>query len=180
MNNCNKLPKYFVTACAKKIFINSETKRHLQAHNDVEEFLEEAISKVKIPNGALYLENAVNLGRIIGISSLVETNSIQLNEKTLFAKRAGRDWPSRIACDSKGVPCDSVTLETKFNKQSNQYELSTAYIGFPCPDEPVHSSDKTSNAFKKSLNFWCRHALVYDPSTMGKYFESTWESVLNK
>lgn len=180
MNSFIKLPGQFTTACGKKIFITSETKKHLQAHSDVEEFLEEAILKIKIPDNVPYLEKAVDLGRTIGISTLVETNSIQPNRKTLFATRAGRNWPSRIACDLKGKSCNSVTLEIKFDKQANRYELSTAYIGFPCPDEPIHFSDRTSKEFKKSLDFWCRHALVYDPSTMGKYFESTWENVLSK
>ncbi len=34
------------------------------------------------------------------------------------------------------------------------------------------------SAYEESINFWCSHALVYDPELMRKPFRSTWEKVL--
>lgn len=169
----------FISGNGKEIFITEKTRTHLWAHPDVWEFLEEAVSKIKIPDGADYFCEAVKFGKIIGVSSLVETSPISLGEETDFALRLERQWPSRVALDSRKEPCDAMTLEIKFEKLSGKYILSTAYIGYPCPYEPGYIKNQGSDEFKKALYFWCRHSLAYDAKIMKKPFRSSWGSILN-
>lgn len=170
----------FLTADGKEIILTEKKKKHLRAHQNVMEFLEESISKIYIPDNATYFEEAINIGRVIGRSLLVKTNLITPDEETDFALRVGREWPVRVSVESKGESCDSVTLEIKFNEQSKKYFLNTAYIGFPCPDSPYYISDKISDEYKESLEFWCRHALAYDPKIMEKPFKASWNSILTR
>jgi hypothetical protein len=168
----------FISANGKEIYLNDERRRHLNAHPGVINFLEEAISKINIPEYAMYFQEAINLGRIIGISRLVKADKIYPDDEADFALRVNREWPVRVSLVSKGESCDSVTLEIKFDEQSKKYFLNTAYIGFPCPDSPYHISDKTSEKYKEALEFWCRHALAYDQKIMGKPFKASWSSIL--
>jgi hypothetical protein len=145
--------KQLKTACGKIIEETSETRDHLLAHPDVWKFLEEAVSRVSIPEGALRIEEVVDFGKVIGISKLVKTKPVRLDEKISFAKRINRDWPSRVTKDSEGEPCDSVTVEIRLGGKKKEYFLSTAYIGYPCPDEPFCFLDQESEKFRESIDF---------------------------
>lgn len=169
----------FISANGKEIFVTAEIRRHLSAHPDVLEFLEEAVSKANIPEGTALFNEAISLGRKIGISICVETEKISPNEETDFSLRLEREFPSRISLESKGDPCDSVTLKIKFDQQSGKYFLETAFIGLPTPSNPYYA-DRASNEYKESLDFWCSHALAYDPEIMEKPFKSSWNSILTR
>lgn len=169
-----------ISACGKEIFVTEEVKVHLLAHPDVLEFLEEAVKKIRIPDDTVHFCDAVNFGRIIGTSLLIKTNQISPKDETDFSFRLERKWPSRVTLEESGKPCDFVTLEIKLDKRLRKYILSTAYIGFPCPYEPCYIKDQESDEFQKALNFWCSHALAYDPKIMGKTFKSSWDSTLNR
>jgi len=170
----------FKTACGKDIYLREERKKHFLSHPDVLDFVDEAISKIVIPNSATYFEEAINMGRTIGEAKLIEVEKISPAQKTTFALRLERKFPSRVAVNGKGIPCDCVTVEIKFDELKNEYYLSTAYIGFPCPDEPFNIKDKTSDDFEKAIDFWCSHALIFDPKIMGPVFEASWNEVLSK
>lgn len=178
-NNLDSGTKY-IAANGKEVFLTEEKKRHLLAHPDVFEFLEEAVSKAVIPDGATYFQEAIHLGRTIGVSLLIKTKKIKPDEETDFALRVERDKPVRVFLESDGQPCDSVTLEIKFDEQAKRYFLNTAYIGYPCPYSPYHITDKNNPEYKSALEFWCSHALAYDPKIMEKPFRSSWKSVLDK
>jgi hypothetical protein len=175
-----KIPNQLVTAGGEIIFISDEMMDHLQAHPDVIEFLNEAASRLDIKDKTGHFEEGVNMGRIIGISGLVQTETISLNQKTYFANRISRDFPCRIDPESKGNACDNITIAIKFDEKSKTYNLLTAYIGFPCPDLPYDVPDRNGDDYRKSLDFWCQHALTYDENVMGLIFESTWEEVLKE
>lgn len=170
----------FKTACGKDIYLREERKKHFLAHPDVLDFMNEAISKIVIPDNATYFEEAINLGRTIGEAKLIEVEKIAPEQKTTFALRLERKFPSRVAMGAKGIPCDCVTVEIKFDDLKKEYYLSTAYIGYPCPDEPSHIKDKTSDDFKKALDFWLNHALVFNPKIMGSVFKASWNEVLSR
>lgn len=169
----------FKTACGKDIFLREDNRKHFLAHPDVLEFVEEAISKIVIPDGATHFEEAISLGRVVGEATLIEAEKISPDQKTTFALRFERKFPSRVIVGESGIPCDSVTVVTRFDELKKEYYLSTAYIGYPCPDEPVNIKDKTSDDFKEALDFWCSHSLIFDSKTMNPIFETSWEEVLN-
>jgi hypothetical protein len=170
----------FLSADGKEIFITKETRKHLLAHPDVLEYLEEAIGKVKIPDGMSQFEEAIDLGRIIGKSLLVEAKDISSDEETEFALRVGREWPVRVALEAQGIECDSVTLDIIYDNNLKKYRLRTAYIGYPTPSNPYYIADKNSQDYKEAIEFWCCHALAYDPKIMGKPFKASWNSVLTR
>jgi hypothetical protein len=168
-----------ISADGKEIFITQETRKHLLAHPDVLEYLEEAVSKVKIPAGTIRFKEAISLGREIGVSSLVETKPIHPDEETDFAMRIEREYPVRVSLEGQGITSDEVTLKIILNERSQKYFLITAYIGPNTPSNPYYA-DRTSDEFEKSLDFWCRHALTHDPKIMKKSFKASWNSVLTR
>ena len=169
----------FLSANGKEVFVTAETKKHLSAHPDVLEFLEEAIAKVRITDDIVFFKEAISLGREISISSLINTKLILPDEETDFAMRIEREYPVRISLNAEGSACDLVTLKIKFDEKSKKYFLITAYIGPNTPSNPYYT-DRTSDEYKKSLEFWCSHALAYDPTIMKKPFRASWNSILNK
>jgi len=175
-----KIHDQLTSACGKTIIISRDTKKHLLPHLDVVEFLEQTIAKIVIPDSATYFEETINLGRIIGKSNLIKTKKISPSQLTPFAFRLGRKYPSRIVLNRKGIPCDIVTVEIKFNELKKEFHLSTAYIGYPCPDEPFYIKKRTGSDFRESLEFWCNHAFVYNPKTMDSTSELSWEELLEK
>lgn len=168
----------FISANGKEVFVTAETRRHLLAHPDVLDFLEEAISKANILEGANRFKEAINLGRGIGISSLIETKPVDPDEETDFAMRIEREYPIRVSLDLKGKVYDSVTLKIDFDEKSKKYYLITAYIGPNTPSNPYYA-DRASDEYRKSLDFWCSHALAYDPKIMEKPFKASWNSILS-
>ena len=86
---------------------------------------------------------------------------------------------SRVVPDAGPVHTDLVSIVANpIEKKS--YELVTAWFGEFAPKElwdPNLTDDPS--AYKASINFWCRHALVYDPEVMDEPFESTWEDIVN-
>jgi hypothetical protein len=169
----------FLSANGKEIFVTEETKRHLSAHPDVVEFFEEAISKANIPEGTTRFKETINLGREVGISSLIETKPILPDEETDFAMRIEREYPVRISLNVEGSACDSVTLKIVFDEKSQKYFLITAYIGQNTPSNPYYT-DRATDEYKESLDFWCSHALAYDPKIMEKPFKASWNSILTR
>jgi hypothetical protein len=172
------IPNQLKTNDGKSVYITPEIKEHLLAHADVVEFLEEAVAKLEIPDGIAWIGVAVNLGRIVGVSKLVKVGEVLPNQKTFFAKRLAHEFPTHVTLNREGEPCDSITLEIKYDENEKKYFLNTAHFGFPCPDEPFYIADKESNEFKESLGFWRSHALVYEEKIMAPVFEAAWEKVL--
>jgi len=101
-------------------------------------------------------------------------------KENFFSHRIGREFPIPVALQSKGAASDSVTLHIKKDEESGEYFLRTAYIGFPCPNIPYNIEEKKGSAYQEPIDFWSRHALVYDKAIMGPVFESSWNEVLNK
>jgi len=178
-NNTENEKKYS-TACGKEVFVTAETMNHLKAHPDVVEYLTEAISRANIPNGSTIYRETVDMGRTVGISALIETDRISLNDETYFAKRIEREYPVRIILNVVGQPTAKVTLKVVFDEMENKFLLQTAWIGPDAPPLPYNVPGDLGGELEKSLGFWCSHALAYDPKVMGKPFKTSWNFILNK
>lgn len=173
----------FITLDQKVISVNKEAEAHLEAHPDVWGLLPEAVSKINISetktraDGVLEIE--IDMGRIVGVSGLVEAPLVEIGGITLFSYRKNHSHPSRIVRQD-GQPCDTITISAILNNDSDEWNLLTAYIGYICPEEPFYVGDQESEKFKVSLKFWSTHALAYDQEIMAEPFESTWEKELTK
>jgi len=170
----------FNTADKKIIVVDKEAQNHLSAHPDVMDLLGEAISKLIIPDSVSRIEKEINFDRVVGISSLVSVPKVEANQKTYFAFRKARKFPSHVVLKKSGESCSTVTLSIYFNESSKKLTLLTAYIGYICPDEPFYFKDRTSLQYKGALGFWSEHALIYDKNIMDEAFESNWQNELRK
>jgi hypothetical protein len=95
---------------------------------------------------------ATDMGRIIGLSDLVETDE---DDKILYAKRLNRDNYTRFVLNRTAEPSQLVTVVLQEDKDGN-YELWSAWIG---PVTPQFPGDK--HASPESVSFWQEHALVW-------------------
>jgi len=169
----------YKTICGGSIILTEGVKEHLKAHPGILDLIPEIVSKVTLPTDGSRLARQVSLGRVVGQSSLINTQKIGLSETAWFAIRKNRMKASRVVPDAGPVDTDLVSIVANpIEKKS--YELVTAWFGEFAPKElwdPNLTDDPS--AYKASINFWCRHALVHDQEVMDEPFESTWEDIVN-
>jgi len=174
--------KKFTTHDGEVVILTEETEKHLLAHPEILPILEEVISKLNIANDDRNIpsvEKEVDLERNIGINNFVETAEISSTDKMLFAYRKARKYPTHIVVNRIGEDCGVVTIQLKFDGDIQSWFIMTAYVGYAGgPLEPFYISDKNSEEFKNSLEYWSKHALVYNPEIMDSPYESTWEKEL--
>jgi len=164
----------FKTACGKTIIVSDQTVEHLKAHEGALELLEEAIGKITIPEGG-FLLTTLDMGRVIGRSSLVDAPQVTATETATFACRVGRDIPSRVLV---GVEKPETNLFTVIaGLEDGAWQLYTSFVGPSAPREPHDRNLKNGNA--DELAFWCEHALVHEDGWQTP-FESTWTAVVEQ
>lgn len=96
---------------------------------------------------------AKDMGRIIGESDLVETDS---SDDIVYAKRKNRDVFTSFTKSRK--PVDSRLLSVSFERlEDGTYDLDSAWIG-PI-DSPAFPGEP--DADETSIPFWTSHALVW-------------------
>lgn len=170
----------YETKCGGKINVTHQGWSHLKAHPDVLVYLEEAISKIRLPAKPQKIEFEVDLGRIVGRQGIIETAPVEAEERTLFALRANRKLPSRVASvNTLGRETTRMVVIAKPGRIRNQYDLITSWIGTLARKEPWDPSITSRSQFEECLNFWSSTALVYQPDMMGPVFESSWTDVLS-
>lgn len=176
----------FTTADNKVVHIDESGLKHLAAHPDVSDLLPEAISKMVIGDEEDKVQQAVEMGRVVGRAGIVDTLDVTLDTPIHFAFRAERPNPTPVVLEGEGKESSTVAVSVYFHKESGQWRLITAFIGVPAPNEPFRYFDKNSwfykneARFKLCLDFWMKHALVYEPEISGEPFESTWRAELEK
>lgn len=169
----------YETKCGGKINVTHQGWNHLKAHPDVLVHLEEAISKIRLPATPQKIEFEVDMGRIVGRQGIIETAPVDAKERTLFAIRANRKLPSRVASmNTAGSETTRMVVIAKPGRIKNHYHLITSWIGTFAKKEPWDSTIATRSQFEECLNFWSSIALVYQPDVMGPVFESSWTDVL--
>jgi len=169
----------FKTGCGGSIHLTDSVKEHLEAHAGILGLIPEIVSRVTLPTDGSRLASQTSLGRVVGQSSLISTKKIGLSETAWFAIRKSRMKASLVVPNASPVDTDLVSIVANL-VEKNSYELVTAWYGEFAPKEPWDPdlADDLS-AYEESINFWCRHALVYDPEVMDEPFESTWEDIVN-
>jgi hypothetical protein len=164
------------TACGATIELSEKARRHLDAHPDVLDILHEAIGKIQLRNRP-HQEIEVDLGRAVGISTCIKTTAIRADEQAQFALRKGRQFPSRVITGVTGSPTSkAVVIVRQLGRY--QFDLVTAWIGSLAKKEPWDRNIKSPAQFQECLDFWCNHALLHDPDTMGHVFQGTWEQIV--
>lgn len=172
------LQREYATACGGRIVVPRKTADHLRAHPEVVPHLGDAIARVRLPGGA-FLRVAVEMGRLVGRSGLVETAPIAVDEPALFARRVGRDFASRVVVGESGPEVSTIAVLAFADEASPRtYVLVTAFVGALAPREPWDPNFESETERTEALEFWSRNALVWDPAVMSEPFESTWAEIL--
>ena len=168
----------YKTGCGGSIYLTEGVREHLEAHPGILDLIPEIASRVTLPTDGSKLARQVSFGRVVGQSSLINTKKIGLSETAWFAVRKNRMKASRVVPDAGPADTDLVSIVAN-PVEKKSYELVTAWFGAMAPKEPWDPdlADDPS-AYDESINFWCRHALVYDLAVMDEPFRSTWKKVL--
>ena len=169
----------FKTKCGGSIHLTDSVKEHLEAHPGILGLIPVIASRVILPIDGGRLTCQISLERVVGQSSLIDTQKIGLSETAWFAIRKNRMKESRIVPDA--APLDTEKVSIVANPiEKNTYELVTAWFGSYAPKEPwdLDLADDSS-AYEESIEFWCRHALIHEPELMEQPFKSTWQDIIN-
>ena len=170
----------YQTSCGNIITLTSNTLSHLEAHHNIIDFLPEAISQISFPNkekGRIRME--IDLVTMVGKSSLLNTEQIEIYTDAFFSMRKGREGASRVVLNEKPQETSIISIVAE-PLGDKRYNLISAWYGNIAPREPWDSTLLTEpEAFKESLDFWCCHALAHNPEGMDEPFESTWEEIIN-
>lgn len=169
------------TGCGGTMLIFDEVLQHLEAHPNVLPHLSVAILRTRLPRDGRKLRKTVDLGQSIGFSDCVRTKKIGWNEPTTFALRLHRQRPSRVISGvRRREPTNRVSLiAVPYSPNLDRtYRLCSAWIGELAPMEPWDSGlQQRPAALQEAVEYWRRHALVYDPQVMGPITNTTWEQV---
>lgn len=169
----------FQFLCGGFILITPKAEDHLKAHPEVSDILPEAIGHIELPSTG-FLSTEVELGRVIGKTSRVDTALCDIDSKIFFAHRIGRDKPSRVL-PSWYVGEDTTKIVVLARpSNSGEYILVSSWIGLLARKEPWDTMIASQGEFQECLKFWRSNALIHDPCVMGPIFESTWRNVLGE
>lgn len=158
----------FIGKCANGINVFNRLNNHL--HKEVsKDILKEALLKLS-PNEIFHKE-VIDMKRIIGKNNCV---SIDVNDEIVYVIRKGRNGPTPMVKNKEPLDCSYITIILK-KMEEDSYLLISSYIGDVSEPEPWDSNfynlytwEKKDNideeAYKKSLDFWKSHALIYDES----------------
>ena len=120
-------------------------------HHLPEGLLREAISRADLGNQA-FMKIRIDMGRIVGVSTCVETTS---DDQIVFARRINRKGLTRFVRGRKAEDCSAIILILK-RIEPNGYLLITGFVGDSAEPEPW---DEKASA--QSVEFWSTHALIW-------------------
>ena len=140
---------FAITNNNRKVWIDEETRIHMDAHSDVDmEVVKEAISKI-VFNDPFTME-MVDMDRVVGTDNCVETKNFFL------AYRKGREGMTPITQE----PARETSIVTvgMCRDDDGRVTLFTAFYGVKAPKEPWDKSLKPEER-EESEKFWATHAL---------------------
>lgn len=159
------------TINGRMITITENTMKHMEAHPDVDlAHLAEAISKISYNGG--FLKTCVDMGRVVGKSSCVETDE---NDDIVYRYRKHRRGETRFV---KNKPEQDTTkmvviitdhqLNGPVKRMFEEPILITSWYGDIAPMEPWDARRKhmSEDYIKECDDFWSTHALVYKEDTI--------------
>ncbi len=136
-------------------------KSHL--HTEAIPFLEEALARIDTADRE-YIREDVIFDRPIGASQRVTTCD---EDEILFAQRINRQGLTRFVKHRQPEPSATMVVVLKRSDCGGYYVLITAYIGNQGLAEPwdwerhFRAADPLK-AYAASVDYWNRHALVWD------------------
>jgi len=131
--------------------VSSHTATHILDTPSLLELAKEVIEQTTIDTS--YMQFHVDLGRIVGVTDLVENDP---GDEIVYAKRKNRDSYTAFNKTKQAQACSIVTVALE-ERSDETYELVSAWIG--PSDSP--SFPGTERETTDSKDFWYKHALVW-------------------
>ncbi len=133
--------------------VNSHTARHFKDAPRLKGLIEELLSQMVL-KGDLIAKD-VDMGRMIGNSDVVE---IDESDEIIYAMRKSREDQGYVPFTKSRNPQPSQFISIYLvRKDSNTYELSSAWIGeYESPAFP-----QMNNASADSIPYWEKHAFAW-------------------
>jgi hypothetical protein len=166
------------TASGAGVRITSDARAHLEAHPTVWRVLREAVARITLPESANVSASEIDLGRPLELATLLPAPALDLDTPASFAVRQNRAHPSRVTEETPTTWESTVVVHVSRATADAPFELATAFIGKLAPLEPWDQRLTSPEALRTALEFWSRHALVYDSSFMGPIITSSWSHIL--
>ena len=129
---------------------NTHVGLHIQETPELLQLVKEVITASNVSGDKTVIEK--DMGRVVGISSLVETTD---DDDIVYAKRIGRDTFMRFTRSQGLLPTKFVSVILM--KSEGGYILWSAWCGKLPPTVP-----EGENEMPQSRIFWQTHALAYD------------------
>jgi len=140
------------TADGEAVFLQPETKQHLEAHSSISmEVIKSAINAISL-YGTSFFMKTVNT-EYTEETSLVERKP---GDNVQMLYRKGRMGKSPVILNAKRELTNRVTIG--ICKENDSYYLFTAFFGEKAPREPWDC--KTESERFESKKFWANHALI--------------------
>lgn len=150
-----------------KVIISDRSKQHMEAHREdflipYEDLIEWCRENGQFEDLAQYFEVIeVEFPFYIGYGKLFETGP---GDDVVFAMRVNRDIYTRFIKNREPYLIKSCVICLRKNlEREGKYYLVTMFPGFKSEKEPQDKSISTMQELKKSLDFWNKHALLYEP-----------------
>jgi hypothetical protein len=141
------------TRSGKSVYIDHEATKvglHLAEAPQLLQLVKEVLTIRDVEGENVALE--VDLGRIVGETSLIETTD---DDEIVYARRLQRDKYTRFVKNKELMPTSWVTVI--LHKVDDGYNLWSAWCGKLVPTSPGGEDE-----MPKSQGYWRNHALVYD------------------
>lgn len=133
----------------------SYSPKHMKAHKEVLQYLEEAILKLSFAQATGFFSKTIEMGRVVGKCDCVETSETDV---VFYQKRPGRRWTTRFVRNREPQPCSKITVIGTIN--GNSLRVISAWIGGPAPREEGDFSIDNATDRKITQDFWSTHALI--------------------
>lgn len=151
---------------------------HLASHSDVTPFLSQALQKISLAYNETFSIQEVEFEEESGKTNLAETEP---GDKIIYAQRINHEGLTRFVKGKQPLKINTITVILSAKDESvnitydpaEKYALVTAFWGRKTtyePTDPFFEKNKgkpeTTEIYRKSVEFWSKHALLYDPSVI--------------
>ncbi len=139
---------------SKDGFVLIKQSNHMEQHKSAVPFLAEAIGKIDFRPYYDMVVVGVDMGRIVGVTTCVQTRP---DDVIVFERRYNRRGKTRFVKGRTPEPSRYVTIIASKRTKT----LVTAYIGTPSPREPWDNFESEGDWYN-AVAFWENHALIYE------------------
>lgn len=151
------MTKEFVTKTKNNVAVyvdmeGSHASTHLTDSPQLLALVKEALRDAEPVGGGEFVRVEKDMGRIVGMTDLVEVNE---GDEVVYAKRPKRVIYTKFVKNRAPVPSSFITIWLRRDSEK-EFELFSCYIGRPVPAFPGDEYEEPA-----SRPFWEKHALVW-------------------